>query len=32
VLADTEVLPVAGDVDGELRALATAAREVVAVP
>jgi cyclic 2,3-diphosphoglycerate synthetase len=31
VLADTEVVPTAGDVDGELRALAAAAREGVAV-
>ena len=32
VLADTEVIPIAGDVDGELRGLAAAAREGVAVP
>ena len=31
VLADTDVVPTAGDVDGELRALATSAREGVAV-
>jgi cyclic 2,3-diphosphoglycerate synthetase len=31
VLADTDVVPTAGDVDGELRALAVAAREGVAV-
>ncbi|HSC93205.1 MAG TPA: 2,3-diphosphoglycerate synthetase [Gaiellaceae bacterium] len=31
ILADAELVPVAGDVDGELRALAAAAREAVAV-